>query len=143
MSDWTSKAACRDADPRLFFPADGESKPQRKRRERKAKKVCAPCQAAGDCLAYALAYNEREGIWGGLSPEQRARRFSAPAPDPEPEPKRPVVVEKLCACCGVIQPVFAFGSDKRQKDGLNAWCKECTNEAARRRRREAKEAVAS
>lgn len=64
----TKRALCADTDPELFFPDDrgggvtgGE-----------AKKVCARCPARDECLVWALATNQRFGIWGGKSPEQRA-----------------------------------------------------------------------
>ncbi|MFB4265370.1 WhiB family transcriptional regulator [Nonomuraea sp. GTA35] len=140
MADWTDRAACRDEDPRLFFPADGEREGQRKWREVKAKRVCAPCPVQGDCLEYALARNEREGVWGGLNPDQRAREADRRAALPPP-PKPALVVEKTCTRCGVVQPVAAFTKDAKQRDGLNPWCRGCTAEASRRRRA-AEQAVA-
>ena len=39
---------------------------------------CRRCPASAPCLAYALAADERFGIWGGTTPEQRrARRWAA------------------------------------------------------------------
>lgn len=34
--------------------------------------------------------------------------------------------EKICQRCGRSLPVSNFCKNKRQKDGLNTWCKECT-----------------
>jgi hypothetical protein len=33
--------------------------------------ACRRCEAAGPCLAYALAADHRYGIWGGTLPEDR------------------------------------------------------------------------
>lgn len=39
---------------------------------RLARQVCAACPVRMRCLAAALLYGEEYGIWGGLSPEERA-----------------------------------------------------------------------
>jgi WhiB family redox-sensing transcriptional regulator len=38
-----------------------------------AKTVCARCEVAGECLAFALAAWQPYGVWGGTSPEERVR----------------------------------------------------------------------
>jgi WhiB family redox-sensing transcriptional regulator len=138
---WQSDAACRGEDLVLFFGPDGERAPEREVRERKAKAICAGCPVARECLEYALARPERYGVWRLTEDErasERRRRFRRPVP-----PKPVVAVgKKRCSVCQLVQPAAAFGSDKQAKGGLNASCRECTNEAARRRRREAKQAVA-
>jgi hypothetical protein len=63
---WMADAACRGIDPDLFFPEKGES-------AFRAKAVCGRCRVRQACLAYALANNERFGVWGGLSERQRRR----------------------------------------------------------------------
>jgi WhiB family redox-sensing transcriptional regulator len=61
---WMDDALCTEVDPDLFFPEVGGFGTE-------AKKVCAQCPVAAQCLEYALAHNETDGIWGGLSPKQR------------------------------------------------------------------------
>ena len=39
---------------------------------RKAVAVCGRCPMRASCLAQALQTGERLGVWGGLTPEQRA-----------------------------------------------------------------------
>ena len=34
---------------------------------------CTGCEVRGECLEYALAHDERFGIWGGLSERERRR----------------------------------------------------------------------
>ncbi len=63
--DWTLDALCAQTDPEAFFPEKGGS-------TREAKRVCATCEVREECLEYALANDERFGIWGGLTPTQRA-----------------------------------------------------------------------
>ncbi len=53
--------------PQLFvFPEKGGS-------TREAKRVCLSCDVRSECLEYALAHDERFGIWGGLSERERRR----------------------------------------------------------------------
>jgi WhiB family redox-sensing transcriptional regulator len=67
--DWGSRAACRSADPELFFPVSetGPSTAQ----VTEAKAVCARCEVRGECLAFALVTWQPHGVWGGTSPEER------------------------------------------------------------------------
>ena len=64
--EWQERALCAQTDPEAFFPEKGGS-------TREAKKVCASCQVRAECLEYALANDERFGIWGGLSERERRR----------------------------------------------------------------------
>jgi WhiB family transcriptional regulator, redox-sensing transcriptional regulator len=63
---WQVDALCAQTDPEAFFPEKGGS-------TRDAKKVCAACNVKQDCLDYALANDERFGIWGGLSERERRK----------------------------------------------------------------------
>ncbi|MEV4562451.1 WhiB family transcriptional regulator [Nonomuraea sp. NPDC049419] len=65
---WLRRGACRTSDPDLFFPL-APTPPQ----EARAKAICAGCQVVEECRAYALDAGESEGIWGGLTPEERRR----------------------------------------------------------------------
>jgi WhiB family redox-sensing transcriptional regulator len=63
---WQERALCAETDPEAFFPEKGGS-------TREAKKICTGCEVRNDCLEYALANDERFGIWGGLSERERRR----------------------------------------------------------------------
>jgi WhiB family redox-sensing transcriptional regulator len=63
---WQERALCAQTDPEAFFPEKGGS-------TREAKKVCVSCEVRSECLDYALAHDERFGIWGGLSERERRR----------------------------------------------------------------------
>jgi len=63
---WQKRALCAQTDPEAFFPEKGGS-------TREAKKVCLSCDVRSECLEYALANDERFGIWGGLSERERRR----------------------------------------------------------------------
>lgn len=70
---WLRKGACRSSDPDLFFPLAPSPL-----QEARAKAVCARCPVVNECRAYALREGETEGIWGGLTPQERRRtRFPA------------------------------------------------------------------
>jgi WhiB family redox-sensing transcriptional regulator len=64
--EWHDRALCAQTDPEAFFPEKGGS-------TREAKKICTGCEVRGECLSYALAHDERFGIWGGLSERERRR----------------------------------------------------------------------
>ena len=64
--EWRLDALCAETDPEAFFPDKGGS-------TRDAKRVCAGCPVRAECLEYALAGDERFGIWGGLSERERRR----------------------------------------------------------------------
>ncbi len=63
---WRDFASCAETDPDEFFPEKGGS-------TRPAIKVCQGCPVRAQCLEYALEHDERFGIWGGKSWEQRRR----------------------------------------------------------------------
>lgn len=63
---WQERALCAQTDPEAFFPEKGGS-------TREAKKVCSGCDVRAECLEYALANDERFGIWGGLSERERRK----------------------------------------------------------------------
>jgi WhiB family redox-sensing transcriptional regulator len=67
--NWRNYAECRKGDPELFFPL-GETKQYHDQIE-KAKKICSACGAAALCLEYALSTSENQGIWGGLTEDER------------------------------------------------------------------------
>ena len=69
--DWQLQAACRGADPALFFHPEGERGPSRRQRDLAAKAVCARCPVIVECAAHALAVREPYGVWGGTSEEER------------------------------------------------------------------------
>jgi WhiB family redox-sensing transcriptional regulator len=63
---WQENALCAQTDPEAFFPEKGGS-------TREAKRICLGCEVKDACLEYALANDERFGIWGGLSERERRR----------------------------------------------------------------------
>lgn len=67
---WMLDAVCTAADPAVFFPDRGEWPDA-------AANICKLCPVRGDCLEYAMTSEAagdavRVGVWGGLSPRQRA-----------------------------------------------------------------------
>ena len=63
---WQTDALCAQTDPEAFFPEKGGS-------TRDAKRICTSCEVRSQCLEYALANDERFGIWGGLSERERRK----------------------------------------------------------------------
>jgi WhiB family redox-sensing transcriptional regulator len=63
---WQESALCAQTGADFFFPAPGSS-------TREAKRLCGACEGREACLKYALAHDERFGVWGGLSEKERQR----------------------------------------------------------------------
>ena len=64
--EWMQSAACRGMDVNIFYPPVGEHGTA-------AKRVCAGCPVAAECLAYAVNLGEHHGIWGGVAEKQRRK----------------------------------------------------------------------
>ncbi|WP_265564587.1 WhiB family transcriptional regulator [Streptomyces hygroscopicus] len=61
---WHERALCAQTGAEFFFPEPGSS-------VREAKRICELCESRSACLEYALANDERFGVWGGLSEKER------------------------------------------------------------------------
>jgi WhiB family redox-sensing transcriptional regulator len=66
---WHKDAVCDQLPTDLFFPS-GKSEGARTDEER-AKEVCSLCPVQAECLEFALVHEERYGIWGGTTPDER------------------------------------------------------------------------
>ena len=63
---------CEDGEPAMWWPpASGSSAD--------AVSGCEVCPATVECLAYAVAADDREGVWGGLTRAERLGLTRAPA----------------------------------------------------------------
>jgi WhiB family redox-sensing transcriptional regulator len=73
---WMTDAACLDGAISDFVPDDRDY-----RAAARAKTVCAGCPVAKQCLEWGEAHytTRRSGIFGGLSPAERARRRNGEA----------------------------------------------------------------
>jgi WhiB family redox-sensing transcriptional regulator len=67
--DWRTSAACRTADPELFFPVSSVGPARDDIAEAKA--VCGSCHVRRQCLQFALATHQMYGVWGGTTEEER------------------------------------------------------------------------
>lgn len=63
---WRKRAACQGVDPDVFYPVSDDD-------AETAKSICAQCTVREACLEYALAYRERDGVWGGATERERRR----------------------------------------------------------------------
>jgi WhiB family transcriptional regulator, redox-sensing transcriptional regulator len=65
---WRRLGLCVGLDPELWYPiGSGGSN---------AVAICMQCPVRLDCLGWALAHNETDGIWGGVSAPERERMRS-------------------------------------------------------------------
>jgi WhiB family redox-sensing transcriptional regulator len=67
-------AACKDYPVDLWFkkPGEGARDPYKD-----AKEVCASCPERVACLDFAMENNEKSGVWGGKTPDERRKLRSA------------------------------------------------------------------
>ena len=70
-ANWRDDANCLTSDPALFFPEGAKNTMAYSEQVIAAKRVCAGCKVAKQCLQYALEYNQNDGIWGGLTEDER------------------------------------------------------------------------
>lgn len=68
-TDWRDAAACRQEEPELFFPKGYEGPWQHVIEQ--AKTVCRRCPAIEQCLQFALTNSINDGIYGGLTTNER------------------------------------------------------------------------
>jgi WhiB family redox-sensing transcriptional regulator len=66
--DWLEWVACKDADPRLFFPGVTDQAARHR-----ACEICDRCIVWQECLAHILDRPDRGGIWAGTSEPQRRK----------------------------------------------------------------------
>jgi len=70
-SNWRAESACLNTDPDVFFPvAVGTAAGKLVTR---ALRICDGCPVKQQCLDYAMRSGEKDGIWGGTTPEERIR----------------------------------------------------------------------
>jgi WhiB family transcriptional regulator, redox-sensing transcriptional regulator len=68
-ANWRDDAACREADPDLFFPVGTTGPALRQIGE--AKWICRSCPAQTACLAWAPGHKITDGVWGGTTEHER------------------------------------------------------------------------
>ena len=76
-SNWRALAACRTADPELFFPISAKGRAHAD--IARAQAVCASCPVRARCLDFALTMRQADGIWGGRTAEERRDMLGRPA----------------------------------------------------------------
>lgn len=69
--DWFDTAACRTLPSAMFFTNTVLADRDDTREVLEAKQVCHTCPVRTECLAFGL--EERHGIWGGRTPDERRR----------------------------------------------------------------------
>jgi hypothetical protein len=100
---WQTRAACRDADPELFFPpTDDDTSLIAARQKMAVAPVCQACPVATDCLRWALDTGQDHGLWAATTPTDRRairRARLAGVPDPVAD------AEPMCPACALLFPM--------------------------------------
>ena len=106
---WQTRAACRDADPELFFPASEDDTSVLVARARIAvAPICSGCPVATDCLRWALDTGQDHGLWAATTPTDRRairRARLAGVPDPVAD------TDPMCPACALLFPMPAVDGD--------------------------------
>lgn len=107
---WEPRAACKEYDPDTWFPEKGDCATSNQ-----AKKICNQfCEVRDECrewvTTWETAYGPLEGVWGGLTHEQRKKKRA------KGETKYECIV---CHAMFVRQPrgAILYCSDECQKEG--------------------------
>lgn len=80
------RQACLNESPELFFEGAGDDILE-------AKSVCRLCPVREACLMMAIANEEKHGIWGGLTTQERKELKAGP----RSKARRRVLVESSAA----------------------------------------------
>ena len=64
-----TEALCLQFAPETWWPEPGAPGVAK---IKQAKRICRACPVRAECLAYGL--NEKEGVWGGLTADERLKR---------------------------------------------------------------------
>jgi WhiB family redox-sensing transcriptional regulator len=72
---WQRHGHCVGVPSEVFFPEHKERR-QRRRREAQAKLICEGCPVLAACREHALRTPETYGVWGAMSPTERAQDLS-------------------------------------------------------------------
>lgn len=111
-------AACRAADPALFFPEGRETETMKEAREEAAVAVCATCPVIEQCRSHGM--DEVWGVWGGLTEADRARMRRARLKPPAPTVAPVVKEERGCKYDGCQSRHFGHGWCKKHWSRIKA-----------------------
>jgi WhiB family transcriptional regulator, redox-sensing transcriptional regulator len=138
-ANWRDDAACRDADPELFFPIGTAGPALRQIGE--TKRICRACPAQTQCLAWALDQGVTDGVWGGTTGDERrairslSRRMSTSQEDNDDERYQPAerAEQEIRAQAAQGKATRIF-SGARAGDGPSEMGAKVTGDTARRQR---------
>ena len=116
---WMVEARCIDMPNAWWYPiraTDIRTNAKSDEHYDSARRICNGCPVREECGAHAIEHDERWGMWGGLTPGQRARR----TPPRQPQP--------IIRWCGVCRARF-----EAQTRNTKYCSGRCKNSAARHR----------
>lgn len=68
---WANGCSCVDENPKLFDTVRTNKLTVIDDDVRAARDICADCPVMLDCLAHAIRFDMRDGVWGGMVYEER------------------------------------------------------------------------
>lgn len=102
--DWRQRAACRDALHPDAWYAYGRERTASVDPYADARIVCRACPVAAECLTWALEHDPDHGLYGGVTPDERAemRRRSTAVETPHNaatgDPGTAIAYKRGCRC---------------------------------------------
>lgn len=78
LTDWMEDALCKGLSPEPWYPPLEHPSPNDYYAV--AREVCNRCPVWEDCLGYSIKNQEKHGMWGGLTPQERNGRKTAQRP---------------------------------------------------------------
>ena len=73
---WQDQAGCLGMSTDLFFTPDARRGRSKRAHEARAKLICTTCPVIARCLDWAMQVGEPDGVWGGLTAEERDLRHN-------------------------------------------------------------------
>jgi WhiB family redox-sensing transcriptional regulator len=67
--EWVNSGVCAQVGGDQWFPDEGEP-------HKPAKRMCRACDVLAECREYALRTKQPDGIWAGMSPDERRKLWS-------------------------------------------------------------------
>ena len=71
--NWQLQGSCLGYPLDVFFPED-TLRSDLRRHEEAAKQICRRCPVLTQCREHALSTPEQHGVWGAMTPTERARQ---------------------------------------------------------------------
>lgn len=117
---WRQRAACRRVDPETMYPTE-----KSQAAIGQAKAICARCPVQLECRTWAITIRDGWGVWGGLTPLERARHRSGQPVQTCNTCRQSFVDRKKTRCPNCrSHPSRSNANVAEHRDDIQAWAAE-------------------